>query len=257
MSFETAKTFLDKYRKEHPFVFYFLIIYLSVLAFYSIFYADTSKPMALNEVGDFLAGAFSPIAFLFLYLGYRQNSEALHIQAEELRQSTEALKLQVAEMKESVEQQKLIGQLQSIELNERHNSVAPVLNGYGSIDSTRNVTATGYESEFAFYFSLKNISTNDAKNIKINLDGGINEFSEEILGQHSQNSFKSQLTDDELEKYERKEKIERLITIDYENIFGRGYSQMFLFECNFENSSYRHSTTNLGAMMSIKNTQPH
>jgi hypothetical protein len=48
--------------------------------------------MPANEVGDFLAGAFSPLAFAWLVLGFiqqgielRQNSAALLLQAEELK----------------------------------------------------------------------------------------------------------------------------------------------------------------------------
>lgn len=52
--------------------------------------------MDLNTLGDFMAGVFAPHAFLWLVLGYRQqgielrqNSEALHKQAEELKNSGE------------------------------------------------------------------------------------------------------------------------------------------------------------------------
>ncbi|MCE5993709.1 hypothetical protein LVV80_17050 [Pseudomonas sp. KCA11] len=57
--------------------------------------------MPLNEVGDFLAGAFGPVAFLWLVLGFLQ-------QGDELRQGTEALKLQADELKNSVEQQRIM-----------------------------------------------------------------------------------------------------------------------------------------------------
>lgn len=52
-----------------------------------------------NEIGDFLAGIFSPLALLWLVLGFFQ-------QGCELRASREALKLQAKELKNSVEQQK-------------------------------------------------------------------------------------------------------------------------------------------------------
>lgn len=52
----------------------------------------------LNELGDLLAGVFSPLAFLWLVGGYLQ-------QGQELRQNTEALLMQAAELKNSVEQQ--------------------------------------------------------------------------------------------------------------------------------------------------------
>ncbi len=63
-------------------------------------------PDKLNEIGDFFAGAFAPLAFLWLVFGFyqqgrglKQNSEALRIQVAELKQSTRALNLQVDEQK--------------------------------------------------------------------------------------------------------------------------------------------------------------
>lgn len=61
----------------------------------------TLGDMPLNEVGDFLAGAFGPVAFLWLVLGFLQ-------QGEELKQGTEALLLQATELKNSVEQQSIM-----------------------------------------------------------------------------------------------------------------------------------------------------
>lgn len=55
-------------------------------------------PSELNAQGDFFAGYFAPLAFLWLVLGYIQ-------QGEELRQSSESLRLQAEELKNSVEQQ--------------------------------------------------------------------------------------------------------------------------------------------------------
>ncbi|UNK49907.1 hypothetical protein MNR01_02390 [Lysobacter sp. S4-A87] len=51
-----------------------------------------------NELGDFLAGVFGPVAFFWLVLGYFQ-------QGEELRQNTNALEMQAQELKHSVEHQ--------------------------------------------------------------------------------------------------------------------------------------------------------
>lgn len=53
--------------------------------------------MPLNEVGDFLAGAFAPIAFLWLVIGYFQ-------QGDELKLNTQALLAQEEEMAELVKQ---------------------------------------------------------------------------------------------------------------------------------------------------------
>lgn len=62
--------------------------------------------MDLNEVGDFLAGAFGPLAILWLVLGFFQ-------QGIELRQGTAALNIQGEELRNAVEQQR---QLASVSL---------------------------------------------------------------------------------------------------------------------------------------------
>ncbi|MDC5354782.1 hypothetical protein OHW66_09665 [Acinetobacter baumannii] len=120
-----------RYRKDHPFVFYFMMIYLGgifiYILIYQIWFADYTKPMPLNEVGDFLAGVFAPIAFLFLYLGYKQNSEALNLQAKELKASTRALELQIKEMEASVVEQRELVNAQKRDLESRHFSVRPFL----------------------------------------------------------------------------------------------------------------------------------
>ncbi|PTV59133.1 hypothetical protein [Pseudomonas putida] len=60
--------------------------------------------LELNAVGDFLAGAFGPLAILWLVLGFFQ-------QGMELKQSTQALQLQGEELKNSVEQQRRMAEL--------------------------------------------------------------------------------------------------------------------------------------------------
>jgi hypothetical protein len=60
--------------------------------------------LELNNFGDFLAGAFGPLAIFWLILGFFQ-------QGAELRNSAETLKLQANELKESVNQQKEIARI--------------------------------------------------------------------------------------------------------------------------------------------------
>ncbi|HBM1775700.1 TPA: hypothetical protein RHH88_003623, partial [Acinetobacter baumannii] len=60
-------------------------------------------PSSLNEMGDFFAGIFSPLAFLWVVVGYYQSQQALIMQAEDLSQNTKALTAQVEEMKKTTE----------------------------------------------------------------------------------------------------------------------------------------------------------
>ena len=81
---------------------------------------QTLQTMDLNEVGDFLAGAFGPLAILWLVLGFFQ-------QGIELRQGTEALNLQTSELTNSVTQQTKMAMSQQISLQNYENSVEPLL----------------------------------------------------------------------------------------------------------------------------------
>lgn len=85
-------------------------------------------PKDLNEFGDFIAGAFAPLAFFWLVKGFyqqgeglKQNSEALKMQATELEKTTQALELQVQEMQLALVQQKALAEItkEDLELSKR------------------------------------------------------------------------------------------------------------------------------------------
>ena len=86
------------------------LLWVSASAFFFGLNLQSSKPMSPNEIGDFLAGFFSPIALMWLVFGYFQ-------QGEELRLNTEAIKLQVKELNLSVEQQKELVKVTQADLN--------------------------------------------------------------------------------------------------------------------------------------------
>lgn len=109
--------------------------------------------MKLNEFGDFAAGAFAPLAFLWLVLGYLQ-------QGEDLRLNREALLLQAKELANSVKQQQALVEVShkqvdatreatEYEMNMRDREAEPeirVLNG-GSSNS---------DLHFKYSFRLEN-----------------------------------------------------------------------------------------------------
>jgi hypothetical protein len=75
---------------------------IGYIAFVAWYWSDQSSSLAElkpNEFGDFLAGVFAPLAFLWLVLGFLQ-------QGMELRNSADALWLQGEELRNSVEQQR-------------------------------------------------------------------------------------------------------------------------------------------------------
>ncbi|WP_143735909.1 hypothetical protein [Methyloprofundus sedimenti] len=85
---------------------------------------DKLRTLPLNELGDFLAGVFGPLAIFWLILGFLQ-------QGKELQQSTEALELQAKELKNSVEQQKGLVNATKEQITEiRRASIRPNLEIY-------------------------------------------------------------------------------------------------------------------------------
>ncbi|VVT07706.1 hypothetical protein [Hoeflea sp. EC-HK425] len=75
------------------------LVYIGIFCW--LFGAQISEIRTLepNELGDFFAGVFGPVALFWVVLGFFQ-------QGVELRHSVETLKLQAEELKNSVEQQR-------------------------------------------------------------------------------------------------------------------------------------------------------
>ena len=78
-------------------------IYLVGLVAYLTIQGQNPAELRLNELGDFLGGVSSPLAFLWLVLGFFQQSR-------EIRLSSTALHLQAAEMKRSVDEHRRLAE---------------------------------------------------------------------------------------------------------------------------------------------------
>lgn len=70
-------------------------------------------PKDLNEFGDFIAGAFAPLAFFWLVRGYYQQGSELQAQA--------------IELKNSVKQQQRLAEVYEEEMRQKHFQVQPLL----------------------------------------------------------------------------------------------------------------------------------
>lgn len=142
------------------------ITWLIIMTYLAWNNTDTLHKMPPNEWGDFFAGAFAPLAFLWLVLGYLQ-------QGDELRLSTDALRLQAEELKNSVEQQRALVEVSRLQVESEREALSferrlreelsqakfTVLGGGGSFrgdgHSTYNISisntghdATGFSAKF-------------------------------------------------------------------------------------------------------------
>ena len=101
-----ARSILDdkRERRRLPYIGLALTaLYLLGLVAYLAVQGQNPADLRLNELGDFLGGVSSPLAFLWLVLGFFQQSR-------EIRLSSTALHLQAAEMKRSVDEHRKLAE---------------------------------------------------------------------------------------------------------------------------------------------------
>ena len=92
----------EKRRRHLPRIGFVLTgLYLSGLVVYLWVQGQNPATLDLNELGDFLGGVSSPLAFLWLVLGFFQSSR-------EIRISSKALHLQAREMRAEMDEQRRV-----------------------------------------------------------------------------------------------------------------------------------------------------
>lgn len=143
---------------------FWIVIYLQIIVIYTILFwkLDPSPKVFLtsNELGDFLAGVFAPMAFIFLYLGYKLQSEAIKANNDAI---LDQLKIQ-----------KSMLELQHRERLEREHSAQPIIECYFTIidapyqtNRMNNSTGRLYES---FVRKIKmNVTNSGAKVSQLNV----------------------------------------------------------------------------------------
>ncbi len=94
----------DRTRKQLPQIGLILsALYVAGLVLYLVVQGQNPAELKLNELGDFLGGVSSPLAFLWLVLGFFQQSR-------EIRLSGKALSLQAREMRRSVDEHRRLAE---------------------------------------------------------------------------------------------------------------------------------------------------
>ncbi len=180
------------------------------------------RPISFNELGDFLAGVFAPVAFLWLIYGYFQNSEALQAQ--------------IKEMNAGVKQQTELAEIQKQQFRAMLNAatgIVKIVNCKLSIDPHYNRMNQEVEYTYGFEFTLE-AHVNELRNLKILIDETPYENIANIAAGESKNIrllIFSEL-DERLGKFVRKEveKYEFSFTISYQTIYGEEKREDFFYD---------------------------
>lgn len=202
------------------------VIWLAVITSFWIF-GGLSSPTSLNELGDFLAGIFAPIAFLWLILGYVQQGKQLEQNTKALEQQERALQLQIDEMRQGIEQQKIVTNIQKEQLFESQKSrearffilQSKVRTVFDNSEITNNCLV-------ALRLTIANLG-NDAFNVKVKqlnnsfIIHKINKF----LANEDQ-EIRLELDDAQVDMLNMKREVVVDFTIEYETKAGKLYKKI-------------------------------
>jgi hypothetical protein len=205
------------------------VVYLVIIAATVAFKFEKFLALELNELGDFLAGAFGPIAFLWLVLGFLQ-------QGRELKLSTDALQLQAQELKNSVQQQSIMAsaatqQIESqraallLQEKEIERSISPIFNG---ITGSRQ---GGPGTNVITSIQIQNIG-HEAREVSVQFDPPIGEVSDRTLGKLPRNA--SSQTIDFVFPGESEDRHGRCL-INYLRSDGKRITEEFTYHIPFSN----------------------
>ncbi|MDO7536270.1 hypothetical protein Q5113_11970 [Acinetobacter pittii] len=85
----------------------FTVAYIILIIMYVIFDYEDMKILKPNEWGDFFAGFFAPLAFMWLIFGYYQQGQELKLQAIELSNLVKEQKEQNKIYKDQIEEKRI------------------------------------------------------------------------------------------------------------------------------------------------------
>lgn len=252
-------TYFKKLKEDNSTAYLIIILYCCAVIIYTIiyivFFGNHKELLELNSFGDFLAGIFSPLAFFFLYIGYKQNTKALEIQAEELQKSTEALQYQVEEMKKSVEEQQKAFKFQEIQEESKHFSVMPSLsyksNSFRLYDNQNTVyDENGDPQDFEieecadFDFTITNKGGNARHFTMIDIPTNVLSYSEFEIIKDIPTTIKIHLNESDIDNLKRDGSLKVHMLIQYYNLYGKAYQQKIRFNYSLDREhGYYYVTT--------------
>ncbi|EPM4252826.1 hypothetical protein ACTLOY_001269 [Enterobacter hormaechei] len=189
-----------------------------------IYFMELGVMTSWNEFGDFLAGAFSPVAFLWLVLGYLQ-------QQKELQQNTKALELQALELKNSVDQyremvsvarEQLLSDRENLETSkrERERQYKPIIKA-PSIRPAVIIGGTKYK-----YRGSLSIGGEDALMLSINTEPPFSPYSE-YSAHHAKVGDVVLGESWEVNEHELPSTI--VMTISYQSKLGNSYKDKYVY----------------------------
>ncbi|MEG2262988.1 MAG: hypothetical protein RSC68_01290 [Acinetobacter sp.] len=207
----------------------------------------TLTGLALNSIGDFLAGAFAPLGFFWLVAGFyqqgkglEQNSEALKIQAEELQRSTEALQLQANELANSVQEQKNLIEIHKEMEQAKHFAARPYFEFKTSPFEKEEIVIDEYFNDEGdllgevtaeighFKLDVKNVGEVARHFSFIDKQTGLDIYSRFEINKNSLESIAIHFDPDELSSLkESYEKVQEF-TIIFFDIFGKKFKQKII-----------------------------
>ncbi|WP_228145903.1 hypothetical protein [Acinetobacter terrae] len=210
------------------------VVWLAVIVAFWIF-GGLKSPTSLNELGDFLAGIFAPVAFFWLILGYVQQGKQLEQNTKALEQQERALQLQIDEMKNSVEQQSKLAQMQSDQLIMMKQEIRPFLKlSHARLFLNSNKYATlekqlENDEKYILKFLIKNEGRGRAKFINIFVSDVLlrKEFSK--LDENETVTVEIQSNKVELEKLVNNKNNFLCLTIKFKDIYDAEFSAFYDF----------------------------
>jgi len=173
-----------------------------------------------NEFGDFLAGAFSPLAFLWLILGYlqqqkelQQNTRALEIQAEELKNSVQQYKEMVRVANEQLEADRMMASQQN-ELLELENKPDISFSAFSWLMSSGDV--------FTYNWPMNNHGR-EARNVNVKFTPPLGKWSEFKWKRVIDNEIRLPKID--VKKEDIPESL--IVMVSFESIFKKKYIKVY------------------------------